>query len=206
MSNEKPGLQQQPPLLIVMAGPSGAGKDAVFSCMRKGGRPYHYTVTATTRPKRAKEQSGSDYIFLSEGRFRKKIASGEFIEWAEVYGHLYGVPRPQVVEALSRGQDVLVKTDVQGASNIRLIAPDAVFIFLAPPSMDELSRRLNLRLTESPEVVQLRLQAAEAEMASASSFDHTVINHRDQVNEAVREMDKIVALERRRIPPRIVVL
>ncbi len=206
MSSEPEAQEQPPPLLVVMSGPSGVGKDAVFSHMRDEGRPYHYTVTATTRPKRANEREGADYIFLAEAAFRGMIERGELLEWAEVYGHLYGVPRSQVAEALSHGVDVLVKTDVQGVANIRRIAPDAVFIFLAPPSMEELSRRLSLRLTDSPEVVQLRLSTAEAEMATAPSFDYTVVNHRDQVKDAVREIDEIVAHERRRVPPRRVAL
>ena len=187
-----------PPLLIVLSGPSGVGKDAVLSRMRELRKPYHFTVTATTRRKRASEEDGLDYIFVSEERFRQMVDRGKFLEWAEVYGNLYGVPKAQVVDALHEGKDVLIKADVQGAATIRRLAPEGVFIFLAPPSTEELAHRLSLRMTESEEALRLRMQTAQAEMQEAPDFDHVIVNHRDRLGDTVREIEATVARERRR--------
>lgn len=194
------------PLLVVLSGPSGVGKDAVLSRMRELRKPYHYIVTATTRPPRDGERDGVDYIFVTQNAFRRMIDGGELLEWAEVYGNLYGVPKSQVVGALGEGRVVVGRTDVQGAATIRTLAPEAVFIFLAPPSMEELTRRLSLRMTESPEALRLRLQSAEAEMAEAARFDFTVVNHSDRLDDTVREIEDIVTTQRARIPPRVVSL
>ena len=198
MTNPEASSQRPPPLLIVISGPSGVGKDAILSRMREQGKHYHFTVTATTRPRRPAEQDGVDYIFVAERAFRQMIDQGELMEWAEVHGNLYGVPRAQVARALQDGDDVIIEADVQGAATIRRLAPDGVFIFLAPPSMEELASRLSQRMTESPEAVQRRLKTAEAEMVEASKFDHVVVNHRDRLDEAVREIEAIMARERRR--------
>ena len=198
MSIRQDSSQGRSPLLIVLSGPSGVGKDAVLSQMRRQGKPYHFTVTATTRRRRPAEVEGVDYIFVTGEKFTRMIDCGELMEWAEVHGHLYGVPRAQVVKPLSEGKDVIVKPDVQGAATIKLLAPDAVFIFLTPPSLEELAHRLSLRMTESPEALKLRLRAAEAEMAEAPKFDYVVTNHRDQLDDTVREIEEIVARERAR--------
>ena len=190
------------PLLIILSGPSGVGKDAVLSHMQDQGKPYHFTVTATTRPRRPAEVNGVHYRFVSEQAFRRMIADGELLEWAEVYGHLYGVPRSQVKRALSEGADVIIKTDVQGAATIRKLVPEAIFIFLAPPSVEELEHRLRLRMTESKEALRLRLQTAVAEMDEASKFDHVVTNYRDRLDDTVRDMEAIVDRERRLAPHR----
>jgi guanylate kinase len=190
------------PLLIVLSGPSGVGKDAVLSNMRHQEKPFHFTVTATTRPRRPAEVNGVDYIFISERAFRRMIVDGELLEWAEVYGHLYGVPRAQVTGALSQGSDVIIKCDVQGAATIRKLAPDALFIFLAPPTIEELEYRLSLRMTESSEALDLRLRTAEAEMEEASRFDYVVTNHRDRLDDTVREIEAIVDREGRKAPRR----
>ena len=146
------------PLLVVLTGPSGVGKDAVFSRMRELGRPLHFVVTATTRPKRDHEVDGVDYIFLAEAEFREMIGRDELLEWAEVYGNLYGVPKSQVTAALREGKDAIVKTDVQGVRNIEKVAPDALFIFLAPPDTETLSRRLSQRKTETAQALEVRLR------------------------------------------------
>ena len=194
-------FQGPAPLLIVLSGPSGVGKDAVLSRMREQARPYHFTVTATTRARRPAERNGVDYVFVSREEFRRMIDEGDLLEWAEVYGNMYGVPRSQVVRALGEGKDVMIKADVQGAATIRRLAPDAVFIFLAPPSMEELASRLSLRMTESLEAFQLRLRTAQSEMDEASKFDYVVINHRDRINETVYEIETVVDRERRKASP-----
>ncbi|MBI4298766.1 MAG: guanylate kinase, partial [Chloroflexi bacterium] len=155
-----PPISPAEPLLIVLSGPSGVGKDALLRRMKDLGKPFHYTVTLTTRPKRPNEQEGVDYIFVSSERFQHMVKQGELLEWAKVYGQYYGVPKAQVKGALKDGKDVIVKVDVQGAMNIRSVAPQGIFIFLMPPSMEELERRLTVRNTESGSPLELRLQAA----------------------------------------------
>ena len=184
------------PLLIVLSGPSGVGKDTVLARMRELGSPYHFTVTATTRPRREGERDGVDYIFIPERRFLTMKDAGELLEWANVYGNYYGVPRSQVTGALREGKDVVMKIDVQGAATIRKNVPEALFIFLAPPSMDELARRLGERMTESPESLRRRLETARSEMGEAPHFDHVVPNHSDRVDDTVAEIERLVALRR----------
>ena len=186
------------PLLVVLSGPSGVGKDAVLERMRRLGSPYHFAVTATTRPMREGEREGEPYHFVPRPEFERMIAHGELLEWAEVYGNLYGVPRAQVERALSEGRDVLVKVDVQGAKTIRGLVPDALLVFLAPPSMDELTRRLTSRGTEADEAMKRRLREAEAEMKAAELFDHVVVNRRGRLDDAVRQIEALTADERHR--------
>ena len=174
--------------------------------MRELGSPFHFTITATTRPQRANERDGVDYIFVHRDTFRVMIEHGELLEWAEVYGNLYGVPKPQVRQALERGQDVIIKVDVQGAATIKKLAPEAVFVFLAPPSMKELAHRLTQRMTESADALKLRLETAEREIDEASKFDHVVVNRDGLLDDAVKEIEAIASRERQRKPPRRVFL
>lgn len=192
------------PLLIVLSGPSGAGKDAVLSRLREMGRPYHFTVTATTRPKRPAERHGADYYFYTPDEFQAMKERGEFLESACVYGHWYGVPRSQVREALHGGRDVFIKIDVQGAATIKGLAPQAVFIFLAPPSLEELVRRLRQRKTEAAGDMERRVQTAQEEMQRLPMFDYVVANDNGRLDDAVAFIESIVRAERCRIPPRIV--
>ena len=130
------------------------------------------------------------------------IDARELLEWAEVYGYLYGVPKSQVADALAQGKDVIIKTDVQGAATIRRLAPEALFIFLAPPSIEELARRLSQRMTEPSEALRLRIQTAEAEMEEASEFDHVVVNRTGTLDVTVHEIEELMRLERRKERPR----
>ncbi len=186
----------QPPILLILSGPSGVGKDAVLSRMRDLEEPYHFTVTTTTRTKRNGETDGKDYIFVSQAEFRAQMEQDGFLEWAEVYGNYYGVPRNQVKTALKKGKDVIVKIDVQGAKTIKSLAPNALYIFLAPPSMDQLERRLKERMTESPASLKIRFETAAEEMKSAGWFDHVVINHENQLDLAVAEIQNVVKIAR----------
>jgi guanylate kinase len=145
-------------------------------------------------------------MFVDEHAFREMIEAGDLLEWAEVYGNLYGVPKSQIVDALGRGRDVIVKPDVQGAATIREKAPEALSIFLAPPNMQELEDRLSRRMTESPEALQRRLDTARQEMEEASRFDYIVVNHDGRMDEAVAEIEAIIDRERRRTPLRRVAL
>ena len=186
------------PLLVVISGPSGVGKDTVIALMRERMPECRFAVTATTRERRPGEVDGEHYYFYPEETFRRMIADGDLLEWAEVYGKLYGVPRRQVDEALEDGADIVVKTDVQGAATIKRIEPAALLIFLAPPGMDTLVERLRSRSTESPDDFDVRLRTAEAEMRAAADFDRVVVNRDGRVDETVEEMRAIIAAERAR--------
>jgi len=197
-----PAYRTRPPLLVVLSGPSGAGKDALLARLRERGRPYHFVVTATTRPPRPGERDGVDYIFLTEEAFRERLERGGFLEYARVYGFWYGVPRDQVARALEEGKDVVLKVDVQGARTIKGLAPEAVFIFLVPPSVEELERRLRQRKTEDPSALALRLATAQEELAHLPMFDYLVLNPDGALDEAVAHVEAIITAERCRIPPR----
>ena len=186
------------PLLVVISGPSGVGKDAVLERIKSSDAPYHFAVTATARPKRDNEVDGVDYLFVSRDEFQSMIRNDELLEWAEVYGNPYGVPKSPVRDALARGQDVILKIDVQGGDNIRGLVPGALYIFLAPPDMGELERRLTRRRSESPETLKVRMETATAEMEEAEKYDHVVINRTGQIDEAVEEINAIMRRERGR--------
>ncbi len=190
------------PLLIVISGPSGVGKDTVIERMRQVMPDCYYAVTATTRERRPGEMDGVHYHFYSTEYFEEQVAEGEFLEHATVYGNLYGVPKGRVRQALRRGQDVVVKVDPQGAETIRGLAPEALLIFLMPPDMAELARRLHSRKTDDPAVLQRRLSIASREIEKNGLFDYFVINESDQVDEAVEQIRQIVNVEKHRIHPR----
>ena len=179
--------------LFVLSGPSGVGKDAVLSLMKEmDGLSCRFATTATTRPIRRGERDGADYIFLTEAQFRALIESDGLLEWAEVYGNLYGVPKREVSEALARGENVLVKIDVQGAATVRRLHPDAVLIFLDPPDADALERRLRTRATESEPDLQRKLAAARAELREAARFDRRVTNEEGEPRKAAELVAAII--------------
>ena len=190
------------PLLIVLSGLSGVGKDAILSRIKKLGYPVEFITTVTTRPQRAKEKNNVDYHFVSMKSFQRMIKNKELLEWANVYGNWYGVPKKPVKQALDRGQDVLVKVDIQGATTIKKILPQAVFIFLVPPSMEELATRLKKRHTESPFDLALRLKTAEEEMKQLPLFDYVVVNKQDKIDLAASAIEAIITAEKHRVTPR----
>ncbi|NCC32957.1 MAG: guanylate kinase [Chloroflexia bacterium] len=194
------------PLLIVISGPSGVGKDSVLMRMRKVGLPFHFVVTATSRAIRPGELDGYDYHFVSEKRFREMIANEELLEWAEVYGQYKGIPRFEIREAMASGRDVILRINVDGAATIKALAPEAIFIFLAPGSPEELRRRLMLRRTEDPATIERRLEVAADEMARLDLFDYVVLNREDQLDEAVNQIHSIMIAEKHRVFPRQVQL
>jgi len=204
LRTKRRGDKSSRPLLVVLSGPSGVGKDAVLARMKKLGRPFHYVITATTRPKRAGEKNGEDYHFLSRKEFQQMIAKHRFLEWANVYGNYYGVPKDEITSALSKGIDTIVKVDVQGATTIKKILPQAVFIFLAPPSMEALEKRLRRRRSESSTDLALRLEKAKGEIKSLPLFDYVITSRQNKLDEVVSQIDAIVAAEKRRVNPRIV--
>ena len=193
------------PLMVVISGPSGVGKDAVLERMRSSNVPYHFAVTATARPKRDSEVDGLDYIFVEGDEFQSMIRNDELLEWAEVYGNPYGVPKSPVRDALARGQDVILKIDVQGADNIRRLVPGAVYVFLAPPDMSELEHRLTRRRTESTDTLKVRLATAANELDEAEKFDYVVVNRTGRLDKAVEEINTIIRRERGR-PGRVQII
>jgi len=194
------------PLLIVISGPSGVGKDTVLAKIKQSRLLLYYVVTATTRPQRPGEKNGVDYHFVSKEQFKRMIDTGQLLEWANVYDNLYGVPKRQVQQALAQGLDVMVKVDVQGAATIKNILPQAVFIFLTPPSLGELERRLKERKTESSEELKLRMETTRGEMDSLPLFDYVVVNHQDRLDSTIAQIDAIISAEKCRVKPRIIEL
>ena len=201
-----PEANPAPPLLVVLSGPSGVGKDAALARMKQLDRPWHFVVTATTRPQRPGEQDGVDYIFLDTDAFLKMKERDEFLECAQVYGRWYGVPRSQVRQGLHGGRDVILKVDVQGAETVRGLAPEAVFIFMVPSSFDELRSRLAQRMTEPSADLELRLSVAWSELARVDEFDYRVVNRDNCLDQTVADIDAIIAAEKCRVRPRIVEL
>ena len=195
-----------PPLLVVISGPSGVGKDAALAELKELDRPWHFVVTATTRPRREGERDGADYIFLDTPAFLELKEQNELLESAKVFGRWYGVPRSQIRNALRANRDVFLKIDVQGAATVRKIAPDAVLIFIAPGHIDDLRYRLESRMTERPEEVELRLQIARDELARAEEFDYRVVNRDGELARTIADIEAIITAEKCRISPRKVPL
>jgi len=190
------------PLLIILSGPSGVGKDALLNRMKELSYPLEYITTVTTRSRRAGERDHIDYHFITTQKFQEMIKKGELLEYANVYGNWYGVPKQPVKEALASGQDTIAKVDIQGAASIKKMVPQAVFIFLMPPSIEELGIRLKKRHTESTFDLELRLQTATEEMKQLALFDYVVYNQRDNIAGAVADITAIVTAEKCRVTPR----
>jgi guanylate kinase len=191
-----------PPLLVVLTGPSGVGKDVTLQAMEAKGIPFHYVVTVTTRERRDGEIDGVHYFFKTRQEYEWLKANGELLEHAEVYGNGYGIPKSEVVEPLRRGEDVIMKPDVQGARKMRELEPDAIYIFLAPPSMKVLAERLYYRKTEDPQELTRRLKLAREEMHDLSDFDYVVVNRSNELDETVEEIEAIITAEKGRVHPR----
>jgi guanylate kinase len=198
--------EPSPPLLIVISGPSGAGKDTVLTRLKNAIPNSEFVTTLTTRTKRPKEKENINYHFVSLDTFNKLERENALLESANVYGNWYGVPKDPVRLALHQGKDVIVKVDVQGVVNIKRIAPQAVFIFIVPSSMAELASRLSLRLTESPFDMALRLKTAEEEMKLLHLFDYVVVNRQGEVDLAVSVIEAIITAEKSRYSTRKVTL
>jgi guanylate kinase len=194
--------EQRRGLLIVLSGPSGVGKDAAIHRLKEQGFDIHYVVTATTRARREGEREGIDYYFLQREEFEAMAARDAFLEWSVVHGNLYGPPIAQIEERLEAGQDMLLKIDVQGAAKVRGRAHDAVFIFLAPPSIEELVERLRARGTENPEELDVRIANAYKEMDALPAYDYVVVNHDGKLDEAADKIRCIITAERLRVHPR----
>lgn len=202
----EPTLPARVPLLIVISGPSGVGKDSVLHCMKERGLPFHFVVTATSRERRPEEVDGQDYIFVSRQAFQAMVEAGEFLEHALVYNQYKGIPRQQVRQALASGEDVVMRIDVQGAQTVRRLCPQAVLIFLTTRDEDELRRRLQNRRTESDEALRLRLATARDERAALPVFDYLVVNADGALEQAVDTIEAVIEAEHHRVEPRRVSL
>lgn len=200
--NEK----QQRPLLIVISGPSGVGKDTVLQRMKELQLPFHFVVTATSRPKREGEIEGVDYFFVSPDEFLSMIDRDELLEHALVYDEYKGIPRQQVREAFTSGRDVVMRIDVQGAKTIRQLYPEALLIFLSTHTEKELITRLKARRTEPEEKLQLRIDTAREELHKVELFDYYVVNADGQLDATVDAIVAIIESEHRRTTPRQVFL
>ncbi len=192
------------PLVVVISGPSGVGKDVLIEGMFERGLNYHFTVTATTRDPRPQEKQGINHHFLSVKEFQAAIEKDELLEWARVYGNYYGVPKQQVRDALSERKHVIIRVDVQGALRIKELAPEVLMVFIHPPNMAVLQRRLARRGVNSESDVAMRIDAAADEIQQSTVFDRQVINHEGKLDAAVNEVIDAIHQESRRVPPRTV--
>jgi guanylate kinase len=198
--------RQRTPLLIVISGPSGVGKDTVLQRMKERAVPLHFVVTATTRAPRPGEVNGRDYIFVSNDQFAEMIEANELLEHAIVYNDYKGIPKQQVRDAMASGTDVVLRIDVQGAATLRKLCPDALLIFITTATEEELVQRLTARKTETPEGLKLRIATARGEMKRLDEFDYCVFNPEFHLDTAVDTVLSIVEAEHNRVNPRVVTL
>ena len=206
MEENNPYNLKSPPLLIVISGPAGVGKDSVIQCLKERGCKLHFVVTATDRAPRPGEVHGLDYFFLPTAEFLRMKQEEELLEHAIVYGQHKGVPKQQIREALASGKDVIMRVDVQGAATIRTLVPEALLIFLVASSAEELEQRLRTRGGDSPEQLERRIAAAREEMKQLPKFDYVVINRDGELDLAADDVIAVIQAEHRRVHPRMVKL
>ena len=208
MTNQSSSLYDRPrhPLLVVIAGLSGAGKDSVVKKLRERDCPFFFVVTVTDRPRRPGEVDGRDYYFVTHDEFLAMSARGELLENAVVYEQNKGIPRAHVLQALDSGKDVVVRVDVQGASTVKRLVPAAVTVFLTVESEEELVLRLRARGTESAQELKKRIKTARKELKRIPEFDYVVVNRHDQLEKAVDDVMAIMRAEHCRAVPQQVVL
>ncbi|MGD0247639.1 MAG: guanylate kinase [Candidatus Limnocylindrales bacterium] len=194
------------PMLVIISGPSGVGKDTIIEALQKRGhRPaYHYVVTCTTRPRRLTEIDDISYHFVSASEFAALRDSGELLEANEVHDYWYGTPRAGVRAALAGGHHAILKIDVQGARVIKSVVPEALLIFVVPPSLDTLVEHLKARRTESAEQLEIRQRNAAIELARKDDYDYVVVNEEGRVDRTAERIENIIAQEERRGSRRMV--
>lgn len=186
-----------PGSLYVVAAPSGAGKTTLVQRLLQQERDIRLSVSYTTRPPRPGEENGREYNFIDAERFRHMIGQGEFLEWAEVHGNFYGTSKTWIVNRIVDNHDVLLEIDWQGAQQVRALFPEAIGVFILPPSLEALELRLRGRGTDSPDVIARRLAAAQAEMRHVGEFDYVIIN--DSLEQAVEDIRSVVRASRLRL-------
>jgi guanylate kinase len=191
-------------LLVIISGPSGVGKDTIIDALRdRPRRPdYHYVVTCTTRVQRPGEIPGVSYHFLTPVEFHELRDAGELLEANEVHGNWYGTPRLEVARALAEGHDVILKIDVQGAQVVKERVPDALLVFIVPPSLEALFQRLRSRATETANELEIRQRNAAIELARQGDYDRVVVNETGEVERTAAEIEAIIEQEKRRYPDR----
>lgn len=190
------------PLLIVISGPSGAGKDAVVRRLIERSPNLYFVVTATSRAPRPGEEEGKDYFFVSHAEFERMIAENELLEHTLVYGEYKGIPKWQIRKAMASGKDVILRVDVQGAATVRSLCPDCLSIFITPPTQADLDERLRNRRSESDQSLKIRLEAAHKELDRLDEFDYLVVNNYGQLDQAVDAILDILKVEHMRVHPR----
>jgi guanylate kinase len=198
--------ERKEPLLIVISGPSGVGKDTIIQRMKERNLPFHFVVTATTRKRRSNEEEGVDYFFVTHDEFAHMIEEGQLLEYAYVYNDYKGIPKAQVREALDSGHDVIMRLDVQGAATIRKLYPGALLLFLVTKDEQELVRRLKSRRTETHEELNLRIAMARQEFKRLGEFDYVLVNRDLQLDETVDTILSIINAEHHKVHPRKVIL
>jgi len=201
-----PYQRKQEPLLIVISGPSGVGKDSVVQRLKERQVPFHFVVTATNRPARPDEVDGVDYIFVSTGQFAQMIEDNELLEWAHVYGDYKGVPKQQVRNAFASGQDVVMRLDVQGAATIRQLAPESILVFLLADSEEDMVTRLRGRQTDTEDAIKMRIATARQELKRMAEFDYCVLNPQGKIDAAVDRILSIIDAEHAKVKQRKVEL
>ncbi len=194
------------PLLVVISGPSGVGKDSVILRMKERQLPFYFVVTATTRPRRQNEIDGVDYFYVTHDEFAKMIEQDELLEYAYVYNDFKGIPKAQVKEALASGRDVVMRLDVQGSATIRKLCPEAILIFLTTRDENELVSRLKNRRTETPDELGLRIAMARQELKRIQEFDYVLVNREAHLDETVDMILSIINVEHHRTRQRKVTL
>ncbi len=194
------------PLLILISGPSGVGKDSVVKALLRRQLPLYFVVTTTNRAPRSDEIEGVDYFFVDREQFEKFIADDEMLEYAVVYGHYKGIRKNQIREAMGSGKDVILRLDVQGVKRVKSLCQEAVTIFLVPANTEEWLLRLKNRNTETPEDFQLRMQTARDELQQLPDYEYVVVNARDRLEETVNVIEAIIKTEHHRVHPRRITL
>ena len=189
-------MEKKEPLIIIISAPSGSGKTTVVDRLLADEPQLERSVSCTTRPPRQGEKDGEDYFFVSEEEFRRKKDNGEFLEWEETFGFYYGTPMAEFSEAVGKGRDIILSIDVKGARQVKEKFPEAISVFIMPPSAGELETRLKKRNTDRQEQVALRLKESQREMAAADEYDYLVVN--DDLDGAVEELRAVIDGERKK--------
>ena len=190
-------MVQQRGFLLILSGPSGAGKNTVLDAARERLPDLLYSVSATTRPRRPLEKEGQDYFFLTKEEFQRRVETGDFLEWAEFCGHYYGTPMAYITESLEKGRVVVMDIDIQGARQVKEKMPEAVFVFLLPPTLAELESRLRGRSSDSDVAIRRRLDTALSELKAGIDYDYVICN--DEIDRAADKLVAIITAERCRL-------